>query len=356
MKLTRSPPANALGALPRRALFQTFAAALVSRSLPALGASYTVVSSGSIAEKESRLAEVKKLFEQRPEDPYVFGEKAQLEFDIAALQRNQKYVSQLASRVNAGEQKFSTRLTVPVPNMESAVGFWTGGCGALVLDTRLVNGKNVTRVGFGPESLRKDDGAKFSMELVESSEPSRLGADNAVVQYLQLAMPVFRLSKVMAAGGEIESAYGWTQLVAPGGIPLRVRIDETRRDPFEFVAVRTNDLAKTTKHYEEQGMRLLEKKERKKFKLSIDSNSLFEDADAFEPEREMGAVLLGWDDAAMATGLLLLPPTSRTRLEPVPSAIQLGVVGSSPAAEVSSPDGLRSVFFSSPAFEAALAA
>lgn len=303
------------------------------------------------------MREVEKVFAERPDDQYAYGEKAQLEYDIATLQRNQKYVSQVAPRVSEGKQFFATRITIPVPNMESAVSFWTGGCGALVLDTRLINGKNVTRVGFGPESLYKDDGAKFAMELVESSEPSQLGEPNAVVQYLQLAMPVFRLSKVMAFGGEIESAYGWTQLQAPGGIPLRVRIDETRRDPFEFVAVRTNNLAQTTKHYQEQGMRVLEKKQRKKLKgLSIDANSLFEDESAFEPDRELGAVLLGWDDAAVATGLLLLPPKSRAKLDAVPSSIRLSVVGAAPMPEVSSPEGLRSVFIRSPDFEAALSA
>ena len=56
----------------------------------------------------------------------------------------------------------------------------------------------------------------------------------------------------MAAGGEIESAYGYTELTAPGGVPLKVRIDETRRDPFEVVALRTNNLEKTIKHYEAQ--------------------------------------------------------------------------------------------------------
>ena len=57
-------------------------------------------------------------------------------------------------------------------------------------------------------------------------------------------MPIFRMSQVMRFGGEIISAYGWTELVAPGGIPLRVSIDESRRDPFEFVALRTTSMDK----------------------------------------------------------------------------------------------------------------
>lgn len=355
MKLTRSPPPNALGALPRRALFQTFAAALVSRSLPALAVSYTVVPSGTIAEKESRLSEVKKLFEQKPDDPYVFGEKAQLEFDIKALEKNKQYAAQLKTRVQAG-QRYLQSVTVPVPDMEKAVSFWTGGCRAVVLSTGILDGRNVTRVGFGPESLSKDDGAKFSLELVETSGVE-IGEQQSVVQYIQLAIPIFRLSQVMAFGGEIESAYGWTQLTAPGGIPLRVQIDDTRRDPFEFVCVRCNNVEKTVKHYEAQGMRVQQREGKRKLVAgTANSNTIFERTSAFEPERDKGSVLLGFDDQAMSTGLLLVPPKTRQKLA-VPSVARLTVVGPAPdeGLEVS-PDGLRSVFVDSASFEKSLAA
>jgi len=69
-----------------------------------------------------------------------------------------------------------------------------------------------------------------------------------VLQYVQLAIPIFRLSQVMKNGGDIQSAYGWTQLTAPGGLPLRVHIDESRRDPFEFVALRTSSLKSSVAH------------------------------------------------------------------------------------------------------------
>ncbi|KAL3893511.1 MAG: hypothetical protein SGPRY_014181, partial [Prymnesium sp.] len=105
--------------------------------------------------------------------------------------------------------------------------FWTGGLGALVVDSRIVGGANVSRVSFGSSSLGSEDGAKFTLQLEEG------GSKVEAVEYLQLAMPVFRLSQAMAFGGEIISAYGWTELIAPGGLKLRVRIDEKRRDPFE---------------------------------------------------------------------------------------------------------------------------
>ena len=42
-------------------------------------AGYTIIPTGSIAGKEAALAEAMKKFEANPDDPYVFGEKAQLE-------------------------------------------------------------------------------------------------------------------------------------------------------------------------------------------------------------------------------------------------------------------------------------
>lgn len=351
-----TPPRHGLH---RRAFLQTLttsALLVATPSLPALAA-YTIVPTGSIADKRARQLEVLKELKVTPDDPYLFGERAQLEFDIAKLENNTKYINRVRPRVESGEQRFSTRLSVPVPDMAAAVTFWTAGCGALLLDTRIVNGRNVTRIGFGPESLRKDDGGKFSLELIESAEPSQMGDENAVVQYIQLGMPVFRLSRVMATGGEVKSAYGWTDLVAPGGVPLRVQIDENRRDPFQFVALRCNDLKATIKHYEAHGMAVQQvEASRKKISFSINSNSLFEDTDAFEPEREKGATLMGYDEKLDSTGLLLLPSISRAKLAQPNPDFQLSVVGSrlSNAPADVSPEGLRSVFLAEKDFEASL--
>ena len=351
-----TPPKHGLH---RRAFLQTLttsALLVATPSLPALAA-YTIVPTGSIADKRARQLEVFKELKVTPDDPYLFGERAQLEFDIAKLENNTKYINRVRPRVESGEQRFSTRLSVPVPDMAAAVTFWTAGCGALLLDTRIVNGRNVTRIGFGPESLRKDDGGKFSLELIESAEPSQMGDENAVVQYIQLGMPVFRLSRVMATGGEVKSAYGWTDLVAPGGVPLRVQIDENRRDPFQFVALRCNDLKATIKHYEAHGMAVQQvEASRKKISFSINSNSLFEDTDAFEPEREKGATLMGYDEKLDSTGLLLLPSISRAKLAQPNPDLQLSVVGSrlSNAPADVSPEGLRSVFLAEKDFEASL--
>jgi len=328
---------------------------------PADGA-YTVVPTGRIDEKEARLRDVNKLYAETPNDPYVFGEKAQLEYDLNALKYNQDFSAKLTSELRSGKGHFIQRLTIPVDDMNSAVQFWTRGAGALVRSSRLVNGMNVTVVGFGPESLRLDDGAKFSLELVEAgadSGPNPLGEQ---LEYLQLAMPVFRLSQVMAYGGKIESAYGWTLLTAPGGVQLRVKIDETRRDPFEFVAFRVSNLKAAIKHYEAQGMQSGEpygaRKLNKKFSIES-SNSIFEAGDAFEPEREIGSVLMNYGDPFSSTGLLLVPPLSRKKLALGKPEPRIRVVGEPPAGvplqvPVRSPDGLAFLFDSEDGLERSL--
>ena len=309
------------------------------------GLLYTIVPTGSIADKEKRLAEVDKLFAKTPDDPYVFGERAQLQSDIKRLGVNKNFAGELSGELAAGSQRFIAGLTVPVPEMEPAVRFWIGGLGAQVLSTRLVGGANVTRVAFGTASLARDDGAKFVLELVERRGAVVAAADDAL-QYLQLALPVFRISQAMAYGGNIESAYGWTSLTAPGGLPLRVRIEDTRRDPFELVALRTADLAKATKHYEALGMRVQGETTKRGFKkISVNMNSLFEDGDAFEPDREVGARQLGYGDPILTTSVLLLPPSSRRALRE--SAGRLAVVGAPPPPDAGAEgacDGVETVF------------
>ena len=76
-----------------------------------------------------------------------------------------------------------------------------------------VNGASVTRVGFGPESLNKEDGGKFSIELVETAESSQW---DGAVQFIQLGMPVFRLSQVRARGrGVVQSTQRSSDISVP---------------------------------------------------------------------------------------------------------------------------------------------
>jgi len=315
-----------------------------------------VVPTGKIADKEARLVEVQKRFAVTPDDPYIYGEKAQLEYEIRSIRKNREYVTQLSQDVESGRQRFLQSFRVSISDMDAAVQFWTAGVGALVLDTRLVDGANVTRIGFGPESFGNDDGAKFALELVET--PGAQPAWDGAVQYIQLGIPVFRLTQVMKMGGDIQSAYGWTDLLAPGGIPLHVRIDETRRDPFEFIAIRTNSIEKSVNYFKGLGMTAGEPTGRKKIEITQYTNTIFQNADATVPDREIGSVLMAYGDPSIATGLMLLPPKSRKSIQSVDPSMRLRVVGQSPlelANDMStSPEGLPSIFVAPDAFEKAV--
>lgn len=361
----RLPMASSSVATTRRVLLAA-AAGLINLSptaKPAFAA-YTVVASGNVAQKRSRLTEVEKLFKEKPDDPYVFGEKAQLEADIKALKRNSEYASSLSRDLAGGKVSFLQSIRVGVPDMDEAVRFWTRGCGALILSTkRDGSGANVTRIGFGAQSLRVEDGAKFALELVEAKGEGVgvVSTDTSALQYIQLSIPVFRLSQVMANGGDIESAYGWTQLTAPGGLPLRVHIDEQRRDPFEFVGLRVSDMAAAIAHYEGLGMKKVSETDaRRKFELGGSFGVRQQTGDAFEPDREPGTVQMTFGDPTLTTGLLLLPPKKRGAKLSLGKVVpcELSVIGKSPTTTDTavSPDGLKSVYVDADAFETAVAA
>ncbi|KAJ1628656.1 hypothetical protein T492DRAFT_874777, partial [Pavlovales sp. CCMP2436] len=77
-------------------------------------------------------------------------------------------------------------------------------------------------LGFGREGLAEDDGGKFSIELIQatasSPAPVPLPPDSAPVAgallYVQMRVPNVRITGLIKAGGEIESAYGYVEFVA----------------------------------------------------------------------------------------------------------------------------------------------
>merc|ERR1712087_1064095 len=133
--------------------------------------------------------------------------------------------------------------------------------------------------------------------------------------------------------------------------------DETRRDPFEFAAIRVSNLKEAVRHFEALGMRPGEPFGRRK--LSLAGNTAFEDRDAFEPDRGLGATLMSYGDPETSTGLLLLPPLTRKAMPPGPTEMRVLVIGASTAGAtepsmVRSPDGLPTVFESEQMLEARL--
>jgi catechol 2,3-dioxygenase-like lactoylglutathione lyase family enzyme len=228
-------------------------------------ARYTLVPQGNVRNKERRLEEVKRDLVGKPEDPYLLGENAQLEYDLERLRENAAGMGRLRECAASGGS-YASRLTIRVPNLEAARLFWVDGLKMSELREARVGPDRARSLvlGYGRESLVDgDDGGKFAIELVEASPlapaPAALAAGSTAVAgallYVQLRVPNVRISGLINTGGQIESAYGYVDVVAPHGLPVRV-ITAPRRDPFQFVAVRVADVNKAAAYYERAfGMR-----------------------------------------------------------------------------------------------------
>ena len=89
-----------------------------------------------------------------------------------------------------------------------------------------------------------------------------------------------------------------------------------------------------------------------------------QEGDAFEPEREIGSVYVGYGDPQSNTGLLLLPPLQGKRPkpslgaqgQPEPTLRAVGAPPASASATERSPDGLPVRFEDEDAYEGSLKA
>jgi len=121
------------------------------------------------------------------------------------------------------------------------------------------------------------------------------------------------------------------------------------------------------KHYTSLGM--VAEKPKAAFKLRenlgldalLSSNTIFQESDVFDPDREVGSVFVSYGDAELNTGLLLLPPIGRKALSLGATGAaepKLWVVGANPVSGdlALSPDGLALGFESEDQFEASISA
>lgn len=119
-------------------------------------------------------------------------------------------------------------------------------------------GNNTAFLAYGPESLKLDEGGKFSLEIVQDDKkgggiliknPSihlnRATASfwlcvladydvGTALAYIQIGVPnLVRVSKVFEYGGTIDWGYGYFDMKTPEGIPLRVYICNRRCWPAD---------------------------------------------------------------------------------------------------------------------------
>ncbi|CAM9680589.1 unnamed protein product, partial [Hapterophycus canaliculatus] len=166
------------------------------------------------------------------------------------------------------QARFAQHATLQVPDMAAALKFYLDGVGMKVIRTRAGPLFNTTVVGFGPEALEVPPsflfgvsststyGGHFTLELNAQKEVAAGGEEDVDffydpgngVQFLQIAVDSYRISQVVKAGGIVESGYGFLQVLAPGGLRLKL-LSGSRRDPPMFLAVKAKDVKMSAQWY-----------------------------------------------------------------------------------------------------------
>ena len=213
-------------------------------------------------------------------------------------------------------EKVAVQGIVRVSTTASVLDFLTKGLGMTVLrrEKYKVNDKTAitTTVAFGPEQLSIPTdfvpgissfagyGGHFKLQLVEIEDEKgdgmmRFYEPGNGLAYIQLGVPSYRISKILEYGGEITSSYGFTEVTAPGGLPLRIILGSSVRDPFMFQALYATDLKASEKFYTEKlGMKRCKYPRARPVEQS-----------SFEPAQPKGSVYLSFSDDSF--GVLLLP-------------------------------------------------
>lgn len=229
------------------------------------------------------------------------------------------------------QTRFAQHVTVQVPDMDAALKFYTQGVGMRVLRTRAGPEFNTTVVGFGPENLQvppdfllgvnsmSSYGGHFTLELNSQKEMGAEGEEDIDffydpgngVKYVQIAVDSYRISQVIKSGGIIESGYGHLQVLAPGGLRVKI-LSGDRRDPPMFTAVKVKDLQKSIQWYTDiAGMT--------KFPYPLARAP----GSPFEPEQPKNSVFMAYE--ANAFGMVLVPAAKDERLN-VGSILSLSVL------------------------------
>lgn len=220
------------------------------------------------------------------------------------------------------QARFAQHAILQVPDMAAALKFYVDGVGMKVLRTRAGPLFNTTVVGFGPEALQVPPsfvfgvsstnayGGHFTLELNSQKEIVAGGEEDVDffydpgngVQFLQIAVDSYRISQVIKAGGIIESGYGFLQVLAPGGLRLKL-LSGSRRDPPMFVAVKVKDMKRSMQWYTDvAGMSKLP------FPKARAPGS------PFEPEQPKDSVFMAYEGEAF--GVVLLPAAKGEQINP----------------------------------------
>jgi hypothetical protein len=153
---------------------------------------------------------------------------------------------------------------------QAMIEFLIGAFSFNVLRQRIQGSVEETWLGFGPEQISTPSdfelpvssfskyGGHASINVRYDSQivaPLYRQGDDAPgnsIAYLQLGVPGYRISKMIANGGNILDAYGLINVISPAGLPIRGVVG-IAPDPMMYVAINCQDVKESKEFYEELG-------------------------------------------------------------------------------------------------------
>ena len=153
---------------------------------------------------------------------------------------------------------------------QAMINFMADAFEAKVLRKRIRGPVEETWMGFGPEQLSIPSdfeipvssfaqyGGHASIHVVcdeRTTAPFYRVGDNAPgtnIAYLQLGLPMYRVSQMVKNGGNVLDAYGYVNVVSPSGLPIR-SIVGISPDPIMFLALNCPNVAEAQAYYQKLG-------------------------------------------------------------------------------------------------------
>lgn len=208
--------------------------------------------------------------------------------------------------------------------LDAMITFLKEGFDCKILRRRIRGTVEEVWLGFGPEQASipsgwrpgvlsfSEYGGHSSIALVCDSSKSSVyynvgdPAPGDNIAYLQLAVPGYRISKMVAAGGNILDAYGHVDVVSPTGLPIR-GIVGIAPDPIMLVAINCVDVQASKTFYQQLGF----------IERDVPYARPSQGATVFEPAPPAKSVFM--KPATSGMGVLLIPIERRKKRAAVKS-------------------------------------
>lgn len=229
------------------------------------------------------------------------------------------------------------------PQQDAMISFLVNGFDFKVLRKRIANSVEETWLGFGPEQLSIPEDFEIPVSSFagygghasicvrydsQTTAPLYRVGDNAPgdnIAFLQVGVPGYRISQMVAAGGNVLDAYGLVNVVSPCGLPMR-GIVGISPDPIMLLAINCENMKESAAFYERLGF------VEQDYPFSRPSKG----TTIFEPDKPKNAVYMAPSPNCM--GVLLLQNKGRKKTTPNPALNSLNIVYTPAGESVSSED------------------